>query len=117
MANAPDRFERFVVPDGVKKVAYEKDSRVEDAGTFIVQREDHTLGNLIRVKLLEDKNVSFAGYKIPHPLEYQMLFKVQTKPETDPIKVMVKATNDLAVEIESIKAAFVEEEIRISQAL
>jgi len=33
--------------------------------------------------------------------------QVQTKPETDPIKVMVKATNDLAVEIESIKAAFV----------
>ena len=31
------------------RVAYEKDPRVLDAGTFTVQREDHTLGNLIRV--------------------------------------------------------------------
>lgn len=29
-------------------------------------------------KLLEDPNVLFAGYKIPHPLEYQMVVKVCT---------------------------------------
>jgi len=114
--NAPDRYERFVVPEDVKKVEYEKDPRVLDAGTFTVQREDHTLGNLIRVKLLEDKEVSFAGYKIPHPLEYRMLFKVQTRPISDPVKAMVKATSELALEIETIKAAFMEEEARLAQA-
>jgi hypothetical protein len=35
------------------------------------------------------------------------LVQVQTKPSTDPLKVMTQATNELALEIESIKAAFV----------
>lgn len=74
--NAPDRYERFVVPDDLEKyfadlylytlfhptpfpehfwlfhacrIRFDKDPRVLNAGTFTVQREDHTLGNLVRV--------------------------------------------------------------------
>ncbi len=28
-------------------------------------------------QLLEDKDIMFAGYKIPHPLQYQLLIKVR----------------------------------------
>lgn len=31
----------------------------------------------VRRQLHRDDAVSFAGYKIPHPLEYQMLIKVR----------------------------------------
>uniref|UniRef100_A0A803MID5 DNA-directed RNA polymerase RBP11-like dimerisation domain-containing protein n=1 Tax=Chenopodium quinoa TaxID=63459 RepID=A0A803MID5_CHEQI len=43
--NAPDRYERFVVPEGVKK------------------------------QLHGDPNVLFAGYKLPHPLQYKILVR------------------------------------------
>lgn len=81
MTNAPDRYERFVVPEGVKKcallphlrllrgracllqsgcpdvratcivrrIAVEKDTKVADAAKFTLQREDHTIGNLVRM--------------------------------------------------------------------
>lgn len=31
-------------------------------------------------QLLEDKDIMFAGYKIPHPLQYQLLIKVPLLP-------------------------------------
>lgn len=61
-----------------RRVAYKKDTKVKDAATFIIQREDHTLGNVIRHKLLEDQDVIFAAYRIPHPLEHVMHLRVQT---------------------------------------
>lgn len=76
--NQPDRYSRFVSKDGEKKISYAKDSRMPNAGTFTIMREDHTLGNLIRCRLLEEKRVVFAGYRIPHPLETRMEIKVQT---------------------------------------
>jgi DNA-directed RNA polymerase subunit L len=75
--NQPDRYERFVLPPGERKVVYERD-KIPGAGTFTFSREDHTLGNLLRMQLLQDKNVLFAGYRIPHPLEHKMLVRVQT---------------------------------------
>ena len=37
-------------------------------------------------KLLEDPKVTFAGYKIPHPLEYRMIYKVPSSSPKDPEK-------------------------------
>ncbi len=47
--NAPTLYDRFIVPEGHRKVAFVPDTKVASAGTFTVQREDHTLGNLIRM--------------------------------------------------------------------
>lgn len=78
--NRPDQFERFVLPDGVRKyalpvrflcysaggpangagaerclrhlccrVTYEKDTKVVNAAKVKIEREDHTLGNLLRM--------------------------------------------------------------------
>ena len=61
---------------------------IPNCGTFILGKEDHTIGtivvdniiiitnhnycysigNLIRIQLLRDPQVRFAGYKMPHPL-------------------------------------------------
>ncbi|KAG6628235.1 hypothetical protein CIPAW_14G001100 [Carya illinoinensis] len=60
--NAPDRYERFVVPEGTKKVSYERDTKIINAASFTVEREDHTIGNIIRMQLHRDPNVLFAGY-------------------------------------------------------
>ncbi len=47
--NAPTLYDRFIVPEGKRKVEFQADTKVASAGTFTVQREDHTLGNLIRM--------------------------------------------------------------------
>ncbi|MQM17666.1 hypothetical protein Taro_050642 [Colocasia esculenta] len=75
--NAPDRYERFVVPEGTKKVSYERDTKIINAATFTVEREDHTVGNILRMQLHRDPNVLFAGYKLPHPLQYKILVRVR----------------------------------------
>eukprot|EP00884_Botryococcus_braunii_P000276 jgi/Botrbrau1/10249/Bobra.0140s0006.1 len=107
--NAPDRYEKFVVPDTEKKIDYQKDTKVMNAATFTIQREDHTLGNLIRMQLHRDKEVTFAGYRIPHPLEYRMLVKVQTRGVKEPKDVMITALADLADEIADLRQKFQEE--------
>ncbi|KAL4421738.1 hypothetical protein ABPG77_002354 [Micractinium sp. CCAP 211/92] len=104
--NAPDRQEKFVVPDGVKKVAFQPDTKVANAGSFVIQREDHTIGNLVRMQLHRDKNVVFAGYRIPHPLEYQMVVKVQTNGKKTPIQAVHSALEDLGNEVGDIRTKF-----------
>ncbi|XP_021739777.1 DNA-directed RNA polymerases II, IV and V subunit 11-like isoform X3 [Chenopodium quinoa] len=73
--NAPDRYERFVVPEGVKKVSYERDTKIINAASFTIEREDHTIGNILRMQLHRDPNVLFAGCKLPHPLQYKILVR------------------------------------------
>ncbi|RZB93414.1 DNA-directed RNA polymerases II, IV and V subunit 11 [Glycine soja] len=74
--NAPDRYERFVVPEGTKKVSYERDTKIINAASFTIEREEHTIGNILRMQLHRDPNVLFAGYKLPHPLQYKIIVRV-----------------------------------------
>ncbi|KAB2016003.1 hypothetical protein ES319_D08G066200v1 [Gossypium barbadense] len=93
--NAPDRYERFVVPEGTKKVSYERDTKIINAATFTIEREDHTIGNILRMQLHGDENVLFAGYKLPHPLQYKIL-----------VRAYNQAINDLDKELDHLKSAF-----------
>ncbi|CAO3636735.1 unnamed protein product [Cunninghamella echinulata] len=104
--NAPDKFELFVIPDGRKKVEMEIDSRIPNAATFKIERENHTLANMLRSQLLKDPRVLFAGYKVPHPLEHNFLIKIQTVPGTSPGKALNDATSELISEINALKNKF-----------
>ena len=57
-------------------------------------------------QLHRDKEVLFAGYKLPHPLEYRMLVKVQTRGRRTPRDVLDAALSDLVDEFEDMKAKF-----------
>ncbi|XP_059073121.1 DNA-directed RNA polymerases II, IV and V subunit 11 isoform X2 [Cryptomeria japonica] len=107
--NAPDRYERFVVPDGMQKVTYERDMKIMNAASFTIQREDHTIGNILRMQLHRDPNVLFAGYKLPHPLDYKIIVKVQTTSQSSPMQAYNLAINDLDKELDHLKAAVKEE--------
>lgn len=113
--NAPDRYEKFVVPEGLQKISHEKDTKVPHAATFTIQREDHTVGNIVRMQLHRDNRVNFAGYKVPHPLEYRMLIKVQTNGECEPKVAMQDALQDLQNEFGEIAASFAAETSRCKQ--
>jgi len=47
---------------------------------FIFAEEDHTLGNLLQCwmdsNLLDSGEITYAGYKVPHPLKDEMLLRV-----------------------------------------
>jgi DNA-directed RNA polymerase subunit L len=50
---------------------------------FLIQGEDHTFGNMIQTWLVDNHvdgdsmpRISFAGYKIPHPLKDEMLLRI-----------------------------------------
>lgn len=103
------RYSRFILPEGVNKVEWKRDEKLQDAGTFTIQNEDHTLGNLVRMQLHEDRCVVFAGYRIPHPLESKMLIMVQTNGQKTPVQAVEHALNDLRCEISTIRNAFDDE--------
>lgn len=114
---------------GVSKVRYEKETKVPNAGTFTIEREDHTLGNLVRMyalgllpalfspsppphrqhflersrQLLRDSQVKFAGYQIPHPLEYQLYIRVHTFNESSPPEALRSSLSQLSTEVDTIK--------------
>jgi DNA-directed RNA polymerase II subunit RPB11 len=101
--NQPDRYERFVLPEHAKKLDYVPDTKLENAGTYTVEREDHTLGNLVRMQLFRDPDVVFSGYRIPHPLEPRMLIKVQTTGSKPPQTAFRQALVELKGEVGELK--------------
>ncbi|MQL79105.1 hypothetical protein Taro_011531 [Colocasia esculenta] len=57
-------------------------------------------------QLHRDPNVLFAGYKLPHPLQYKILLRVQTTSQSSPMQAYNQAINDLDKELEILKNAF-----------
>jgi DNA-directed RNA polymerase II subunit RPB11 len=60
------------------KLVEAKDPRGPNASDFTLQKEDHTVANIIRMKLHTNRRVKFAGYKVPHPTKHDVIIKVQT---------------------------------------
>ena len=79
--NAPERYLQWRWEDEsgeAGKLKYNVDSKKPNAGTFILAKEDHTMGNLLRIQLLRDPNVRFAAYRMPHPLVFDSHVRVET---------------------------------------
>ncbi|KAI5634092.1 hypothetical protein NE865_13180 [Phthorimaea operculella] len=106
--NAPPTFESFLLYDGEKKVQKEEDTKVTNAAIFTVNKEDHTLGNMIRHQLLKDPKVLFAGYKVPHPLEHKFVLRIQTTPDYTPQEAFMNAITDLTSELSLFEERFKE---------
>ena len=74
------------------RLTYTPDSKKPNAATFVMHKEDHTLGNLIRIQLLRDPNVRFAAYRMPHPLIYETHIRIETMDsKVTPINVRFSA--------------------------
>ncbi|XP_064459117.1 DNA-directed RNA polymerase II subunit RPB11-a-like [Ornithodoros turicata] len=106
--NAPPAFESFLLFDGEKKVSIERDRKVPNAAIFTINKEDHTLANMIRAQLLKDPCVVFAGYKLPHPLEHKFVIRVQTTPDSSPQEAFSNAITDLISELSLLEERFKE---------
>jgi len=77
---------------------------------FLIKGEDHTFGNMIQTWLVDNHvdgeampRISFAGYKIPHPLKDEMLLRIGVEDGNE-----VTARTALAVSARGCRAMFQE---------
>ncbi|GJJ15072.1 hypothetical protein Clacol_009347 [Clathrus columnatus] len=104
--NAPNRHELFVLDDGEKGVEVIEDTKIPNAATFKIIKQDHTLGNMLRSQLLAMPSILFAGYKVPHPLEPYFILKIQTDGSITPTEALEQAGNALLKLISDLQAKF-----------
>ncbi|KZF26859.1 DNA-directed RNA polymerase II [Xylona heveae TC161] len=107
--NAPDRFELFLLGEGERKVEAKTDTRIPNSTIFTFNKEDHTLGNLLRARLLQSPHVRFAAYKAPHPLIAQFELRVQTDGEVTPKDALVQACRDIVQDLATLSREFTKE--------
>ncbi|MCZ7372218.1 MAG: DNA-directed RNA polymerase subunit L [Candidatus Methanoperedens sp.] len=70
-----------------------------------VAGESHTLLNALKTALLNNKHVEIATYDIKHPTISEPILFVRTDGE-DPIKVIKKASKDIAKECDEFIKLF-----------
>jgi len=104
--NQPAREELYVLEDGEKPVEITEDTKIPNAATIKIVKQDHTLGNMLRAQLLTMPQVLFAGYKVPHPLHPYFIIKVQTDGTATPQEVLEQACTKLIGTISTLETKF-----------
>lgn len=107
--NAPDRFELFLLEEGQHKITVVPDAKAANSILITFEKEDHTLGNLIRSYLLKDSRVLFAAYKIEHPLFAKFVMRIQTADDYDPKLALKEACVRIMKTLDKVSNAFQEE--------
>lgn len=104
--NAPDRFELFLLGEGESKLTIDPDTKSPNAIVVLFEKEDHTLGNLIRSELLLDSKVLFAAYKVEHPFFARFKLRIQTVEGYDPKDALKNACNNIINKLGVLKTNF-----------
>jgi len=71
-----------------------------------MEGEGHTFGHLLQEALLEDKNVDWAGYDLPHPLFTKPTITVRMKGEAAPEKALERAAKKIRQDTEEFIEKF-----------
>lgn len=90
----------------LRRIQVYDDEKVPHAATFKIWLEDHTLGNILRMELLRNETVLFAGYKVPHPLDNMIEMRVQTMNKSNPETALRAAVANLRTESRSMLEQF-----------
>jgi DNA-directed RNA polymerase II subunit RPB11 len=98
MNNIPNSLDSIILSDKLCKIEYSKKKENLNYGIFKIQREDHTIGELIQTHLLKEENVIFSGYKQIHPLEHYIVLKIITNGVISPIEAFDLVLKDLYIE-------------------
>ena len=88
--------------------------RTPNTMMFTVQREDHTLGNVLCRQMQQERQVLFAGYRVPHPLEHLFCLKVQTDSTTTPVAALQQGIDTLIGSLSVLEDRFKAEVRRVS---
>ena len=97
------------VPTVAASLESTEDTKIPNAATFKILKQDHTLGNMLRHAVLTLPAVLFCGYKVPHPLEPRVLVKIHTDGSISPSEALQQACTKLIVQIGSLKQNWAKE--------
>ncbi|HLC78812.1 MAG TPA: DNA-directed RNA polymerase subunit L [archaeon] len=71
----------------------------KDFAEFRMQGQRHTFPNLLKQKLLENKDVEFVSYILDHPTDESARFAIKTSGKS-PKKILEDATKEIEEELE-----------------
>ena len=74
--------------------------------TYTFVDEDHTIGVLLRANLLENPDVTFAAYKVPHPLTRSVEVRVQTTTDTTTDDAAHLALENISAQLDDFEKSF-----------
>lgn len=106
MSNAPDRFALFILGPGEKRLEIQEDPRIAHAVSVVLNKEDHTLGNMIRYAVMRQPHVLFCGYQVPHPLEPKVVIRIQTTGDVTPVQTLQAACEQLIANVDATRNQF-----------
>jgi DNA-directed RNA polymerase subunit L len=69
-----------------------------------ILNEDHTLGNLLAKRILEEKGVLMSYYRVEHPLKGGIVLYVKTDGSVAPIEAVKSAVSKILSIIDSTGA-------------
>ncbi|KID84274.1 DNA-directed RNA polymerase II subunit RPB11 [Metarhizium guizhouense ARSEF 977] len=104
-----DPFELFLLSEGEKRIEEKVYSGMSNTSDFILNKEDHTLGNLLSEHIKAHPNVYMAGYKLGHPNVPQLFIRVQTDGTKTPREVFTAVCEKLINQLESLHQEFTRE--------
>jgi len=82
---------------------------VEERNDFLkfeVKGTSHTMMNLLRKTLVENKNVNIVMYSVPHPLLEGFMFELEGEKGANVDKELKKAIADLKGDMKEFRAAW-----------
>ncbi len=85
-------------------VEYEDDRKAK----YIIEGEDHTLGNLLEKTLAGIEGVTLAYYEVPHPLENSIVVLVNTDGSVRPRDALRKALQRIISMNEEFRRLYLE---------
>jgi DNA-directed RNA polymerase II subunit RPB11 len=115
MTNRPDVFVELRDQISETKVTFTPDAGFSHAATIRLAKEDYTLGNLLRNALLRNPNVVFAAYRLPHPLEHNILINVRTNEFEEPENAFLGALDAVLRDIEKLQTDWKNEFDRVER--
>ncbi|XP_066968504.1 DNA-directed RNA polymerases I and III subunit RPAC2 [Macrobrachium rosenbergii] len=82
--------------------------------TFVINGEDHTLGNILKHVIMQNPDVSYCGYTVPHPMDKKIHLRIQTN-KMPALDVLHAALKNLKAENEAIKKIIKDEVSRYQE--
>lgn len=105
--NQPERSATYILEEGQQKMTYQKDEKIPNAALYKINAEDHTVGNVLRMALLENDKVTFASYQHPHPTDTHIILKIQCKQGTEPTRALEDSITKVRSQLDKLKDVFI----------
>jgi DNA-directed RNA polymerase II subunit RPB11 len=105
----PDSHEHILLAEGQGKVEVRDVAENPNTQLFTINKEDHTLGNLISQRLLKYTFVEFSAYQVPHPHKCYFQMRVTTDGTMTPTEAVVKCCRDVVLDLDKLKSDFTTE--------